>query len=296
MPASLSEVLGLLDLEQLEVGLFRGSQPVSSSLKRVFGGQVAAQAVMAAQLTVPEDRHVHSLHAYFILGGDPSIPIVYDVEDVRDGGSFTTRRVAARQHGEIIFYMTASFQRAEGGWDHQDAMPDVPSPEDSVPLADVIALRGPEYLEDWKKEWSSFDLRYVGDTRAEDDPTRATVPAVQRLWFRADGTLPDSRILHNAAFTYISDFSLLGVSLLPHDTFIGSPEVMPASLDHVIWFHRPIQADEWLLYDQTSPSASGARGLSTARVFAQDGTLVATVAQEGLIRRVATPHDPPRIG
>lgn len=296
MPASLSEVLGLLDLEQLEVGLYRGSQPVSSSLKRVFGGQVAAQAVMAAQLTVPEDRHVHSVHAYFILGGDPSIPIVYDVENVRDGGSFTTRRVAARQHGEIIFYMTASFQKEEGGWDHQDVMPEVPSPLEAVPLEDVIASRGEKYLADWKREWSSFDLRYVGDNRSQDEASRDTRPAVQRLWFRARGDLPESRIVHNAAFTYISDFSLLGVSLLPHGVFIGSPEVMPASLDHVIWFHRPIRADQWLLYDQTSPSASGARGLSTARVFAEDGTLVATVAQEGLIRQVRANPDAPPLG
>ncbi|AWB92161.1 acyl-CoA thioesterase [Aeromicrobium chenweiae] len=286
MPASLSDVIGLLDLEQLEVGLFRGSQPEGSSLKRVFGGQVAAQALMAAQHTVPEDRHVHSLHLYFILGGDPTIPIVYDVENVRDGRSFTTRRVAARQHGEIIFYMTASFQVVEDGWDHQDVMPPVPSPDESTPLVDIIAMRGPEATEHWKKEWSSFDMRYIGDNRPADDPQRALVPAVQRLWFRADGTLPESRQIHNAAFAYISDLSLLGASLVPHAQFIGSPEVQPASLDHTIWFHRPVAADQWLLYDQTSPSASGARGLSTARVFSEDGILVATVAQEGLIRRV----------
>ncbi|KRC66806.1 acyl-CoA thioesterase II [Aeromicrobium sp. Root236] len=286
MPASLEDVVGLLDLEQLEVGLYRGSQPEASELPRVFGGQVAAQALMAAQLTVPDERHVHSLHLYFILGGDPSIPIVYDVENVRDGGSFTTRRVAARQHGEIIFYMTASFQVVEDGWDHQDAMPDVPSPDESLPLTDVIGGRGSEAAEFWNREWSSFDMRYIGDNRAEDDPQRRLVPVVQRLWFRADGTLPDSRIVHNAAFTYISDLSLLGASLVPHGTFIGAPDVQAASLDHVIWFHRPIAADQWLLYDQTSPSASGARGLSTARVFTEDGTLVATVAQEGLIRRI----------
>ncbi len=290
MPASLDELVTLLDLEPLEVGLFRGGQPEGSSLKRVFGGQVAAQAVTAAQLTVPEDRHIHSLHAYFLLGGDPSIPIVYDVENVRDGGSFTTRRIAARQHGENIFYMTASFQRTEDGFDHQDVMPQVPSPEESVPLLDVIRQVRPQEVESWKREWSSFDLRYIGDNRPADDPTRATVPAVQRLWFRADGTLPASRIIHTAAFVYISDFSLLGVALLPHGELISSPRVQPASLDHTIWFHRPISADKWLLYDQTSPSASGARGLSTARVFAEDGTLVATVAQEGLIRRV-TPRD-----
>lgn len=290
MPSSLEEVVVLLDLEPLEVGLFRGSQPESSSLQRVFGGQVAAQALMAAQLTVPEDRFVHSLHLYFILGGDPAIPIVYDVEKVRDGGSFNTRRVAARQHGEIIFYMTASFQKQEDGWEHQDIMPVVPSPEEATPLSEIIKERGPEFEADWKREWASFDLRYIGDNRAEDDPQRTYVPVCQRLWFRANGTLPASRIVHNAAFTYISDFSLLGATLMPHATYIGAPEVQAASLDHVIWFHRPIAADQWLLYDQTSPSASGARGLATARVFAQDGTLVATVAQEGLIRHIV-PHD-----
>lgn len=284
MPASLDELVALLDLEPLEVGLYRGRQPEESTVTRVFGGQVAAQAVTAAQLTVPAERHIHSLHAYFILGGDPAIPIVYDVENVRDGGSFTTRRVAARQHGEIIFYMTASFQKEEDGWTHQDAMPDVPRPEDATPLMDLLGSISPDDAERWRREWSSFDLRYVGDNRSDDD--RQAVPAVQRLWFRADGTLPASPIVHTAAFTYISDFSLLGVALLPHGELIGSPRVQPASLDHTIWFHRPIAADQWLLYDQTSPSASGARGLATARVFSEDGTLVATVAQEGLIRQV----------
>ncbi|MCW2790436.1 MAG: acyl-CoA thioesterase [Aeromicrobium sp.] len=286
MPASLDDVIGLLDLERLDVGLFRGSQPEGSSMKRVFGGQVAAQALMAAQLTVPDDRHVHSLHLYFILGGDPGIPIIYDVEHVRDGRSFATRRVAARQHGEIIFYMTASFQVVEDGWDHQDQMPAVPSPDDSTPMTEIVKLRGSVAVEHWTKEWSSFDLRYIGDNRAADDPQRTLVPAVQRLWFKANGTLPESQIIHNAAFTYISDLSLLGASLVPHGQFIGSEQVQPASLDHTIWFHRPVKADQWLMYDQTSPSASGARGLSTARVFAEDGTLVATVAQEGLIRRI----------
>ena len=286
MPASLEEVVGLLELEKLEENLFRGHQPKNSEVPRVFGGQVAAQALMAAQQTVPDDRFVHSLHVYFILGGDPSIPIVYDVEKIRDGRSFTTRRVAARQHGEIIFYMTASFQVDEDGWDHQDAMPDVPSPESCPSLADVLETRGPEYADHFRREWASFDLRYVGDNRSADDPERISQPAIQRLWFRGNGTLPQSRRIHNAAFTYISDLSLLGTSLVPHGSFIGAPNVLPASLDHTIWFHRPIQADQWLLYDQTSPSASGARGLSRAGVFTEDGVLVASVAQEGMIRRI----------
>lgn len=287
MPSSIEEVVGLLELETLEVGLFRGSQPKNSQVKRVFGGQVAAQALMAAQLTVPDDRHVHSMHVYFLLAGDPSIPIVYDVENVRDGRSFTTRRVAARQHGKIIFYMTASFQVDEDGFDHQDSMPDVPGPDEAIPMGDIMRGFGAEAYEHWDAEWSSFDIRFVGDNRAEDDPQRQLVPAVQRLWFKAAGPLPKSRIVHNAVFTYVSDLSLLGVSLVPHGEYIGSPAIQPASLDHTVWIHRPIAADEWLLYDQSSPSASGARGLSIARVFAQDGTLVASAAQEGLIRPVS---------
>lgn len=284
MPASIDEVVRLLDLEPLDVGLFRGAQPENSALVRVFGGQVAAQAVMAAQRTVPDDRSIHSLHIYFVLGGDPSIPIIYDVENVRDGRSFTTRRVAARQHGEIIFYMTASFHVEEEGWDHQDAMPEAVGPDDAIPMVDLIGAIKAGAADEWNREWGSFDMRYVGDPRSAEDPTRETTRVVQRIWFKANGELPDDDQIHVAAFTYLSDFSLLGASLLPHGLIISSPKVQPASLDHTIWFHRPFRADEWLLYDQTSPSASGARGLSTARIFDVDGRLVATVAQEGLIR------------
>lgn len=285
MPASIAEIVELLDLETLEVGLFRGRQPHATSLKRVFGGQVAAQATMAAQRTAPVDRRLHSLHAYFILGGDPAIPIIYDVENVRDGRSFTTRRVAARQHGEIIFYMTASFQREESGWEHQDAMPEVPGPDESVPLADLVGKLKGGSLEDWHAEWGGYDMRYVGDNRAADDPARTAVPAAQRIWFKAAGELSDDPRIHNAVFTYYSDFTLLGASLVPHGVLIPSPDVSAASLDHAIWFHRPLRADHWLLYDQTSPSAAGARGFSTGKVFSADGTLVASVAQEGLIRQ-----------
>jgi len=245
---------------------------------------VAGQAVMAAQRTVLDGKLLHSLHVYFILGGDPSIPIIYDVENVRDGRSFATRRVAARQHGEVIFYMTASFQRQEEGWDHQDVLPPTPGPDEATPMVDLVKYVSSDSADQWLREWGDFDMRYVGDPRPEDDPTRVQVPVVQRMWFRATDRLPDDPLLHTAAFTYASDFSLLGASLVPHGVLISSPKVQPASLDHVVWFHRPFRADEWLLYDQTSPSASGARGLSTAKVFTQDGTLVATVAQEGLIR------------
>ena len=285
MPASLNELVALLDLEPLEVGLFRGGQPPTSNLERVYGGQVAGQAVVAAQATVEPDRHLHSLHLYFILGGDPSLPIIYDVEKVRDGRSFTTRRVAARQHGEIIFFMTASFQKDESGWEHQDPMPEVPDPQSCMPLDELIGHFDADTAERWAREWASMDIRYVGDNRSEDDPTRAMVPTVQRFWFRANGTLEGDRATHNAVLTYMSDLTLLGASLVPHQVYIGSPEVSSASLDHVIWFHDEFRADEWLLYDQQTPFAGGGRGLSIGRLFTQDGRLVATLAQEGLIRR-----------
>ena len=277
MPATLTELIDLLDLEKLDDGLFRGRQLENTGFVRVFGGQVAAQALVAAQLTVPDERHVHSLHSYFLLGGDLSIPIIYDVENVRDGGSFTTRRVAARQHGEIIYYLTASFQKVEDGFDHQDDIPDVPSPDESTPLTDVIRAVNPEAADWWIKEWSAIDARLV--TGGDDSAT-------QRLWFRFAGTLPDDRRLRNAVLTYFSDLTLLGPTLLPHGRVVSSPDMQVASLDHTIWFHRPAEANQWFLYDQHSPSASRGRGLAIGRVFSEDGDMVATIAQEGLIRQV----------
>jgi acyl-CoA thioesterase-2 len=277
VPATLTELIDLLDLEKLDDGLFRGRQLENTGFVRVFGGQVAAQALVAAQLTVPEERHVHSLHSYFLLGGDLSIPIIYDVENVRDGGSFTTRRVAARQHGAIIFYMTVSFQRVEDGFDHQDEIPDVPSPDESTPLTDVIRAVNPDAADWWVKEWSAIDARLV--TGGDDSAT-------QRLWFRFAGTLPDDRRLRNAVLTYFSDLTLLGPTLLPHGRVVSSPDMQVASLDHTIWFHRPAEANQWFLYDQHSPSASRGRGLAIGRVFSEDGDMVATIAQEGLIRQV----------
>ncbi len=273
----MNELVDLLDLEKLDEGLFRGRQPDATGFIRVFGGQVAAQALVAAQLTVPEERHVHSLHSYFLLGGDLTVPIIYDVEYVRDGGSFSTRRVAARQHGDIIFYMTASFQKVEDGFDHQDVIPDVPGPEECTSLPDVIRSVNPEAADWWLKEWSAIDARLVppGDDAA-----------TQRLWFRMVDRLPDDRRLRNAVLTYFSDLTLLGPTLLPHGRVVSSPDVQVASLDHTIWFHRPTAPDQWFLYDQHSPSASRARGLAIARVFGADGTLAATIAQEGLIRPV----------
>ena len=286
VPTSIDELVGLLDLESLDEDLFRGSHASSSEMTRVFGGQVAAQALMAAYASVAQARRVHSLHAYFILGGDPSIPIIYDVDRIRDGGSFSTRRVSARQRGDVIFYMTASFHKQEEGYDHQDRMPDVPAVDDSIPMVELLKTLNEDVAEHWKREWSALDVRYVGDNRTDDDQTRENVPAVQRIWFRANGHLPDDPALNACVLTYITDLSLLGTALIPHGLLIGSPRIQPASLDHAVWFHRPVRADEWLLYDQTSPSATGARGFATANIYAQDGELVASVAQEGLIRPI----------
>jgi acyl-CoA thioesterase-2 len=275
--------VGLLDLEKIDENLFRGTQP-DTALQRVFGGQVAGQALMAAARTVPPERHAHSLHSYFLLPGDPAVPIVYDVEHVRDGRSFATRRVIARQHGRSIFFMTASFHVREEGYDHHDAMPAVPPPEDCPELAKLFAEVSGSSRAAWEKEWAALDVRFVADSRmpameSKDHPARA------QMWIRAKGQLPDPPTIHTCVLTYASDLTLLNVALVPHDTYVGAPDLQTASLDHAMWFHRPFRADEWLLYDQASPSASGARGLAVGRVFSQDGALVATVAQEGLIRR-----------
>ena len=282
MAGSAQELAALLELEQLEVDLYRGVQ-ARTERQRVFGGQVAGQSVVAATRSVEPDLALHSLHSYFLRPGDTAIPIVYDVERIRDGRSFATRRVSARQHGRPIFYMTASFQRPETGLEHQDAMPDVPPPEEGMPLVDLVRQRGREAGEQWEREWSALDVRYVGVSGMglPEDPEH---PARARLWIRVDGTLADDASLQAAAFTYASDLTLLGAALVPHGITLASPRLMPASLDHAVWFHRPFRADEWWLYDQVAPFAGGGRGLATARVFTQSGELVATVAQEGLIR------------
>lgn len=283
MPASARELVELLDLETIEVDLFRGRQP-DTQRQRVFGGQVAAQALIAGSRTVEPDYAVHSLHSYFLLPGDTAVPIVYDVERLRDGRSFATRRVVARQHGRPIYYLTASFQRPEEGLTHQDAMPEVIAPEDGLDLAELFRSRGADHdTGEWEREWAALEVRYVGNSLRglEPDPRH---PAQARLWIRVDGDLSDDPAEHLAAFTYASDLTLISAALVPHRLHVSTPGMQAASLDHTIWFHRPFRADRWWLYDQVSPSAAGGRGLSLARVFAQDGTLVATVAQEGLIR------------
>ena len=283
MPRSADELVALLDLETIDVNLFRGTQP-DTMLQRVFGGQVAAQALVAGVRTVEPPLSVHSLHSYFLLPGDTLVPIVYDVERMRDGRSFSTRRVVARQHGRPIYFMTVSFQVPEEGFEHQDVMPEVPSPESSLDMVELFREQSPEHAELWLKEWSALDLRAVGDSRPGGQLSSEVHPARSRVWIRVNGALDDEELTHQATFTYASDMTLLGSTLVPHGVAVSSPRVQSASLDHAIWFHRPFRSDQWLLYDQVSPSASGGRGLALGRVFSQDGALVASVAQEGLIR------------
>lgn len=293
MPDSVKELLALLAVERLDVDLFRGQQP-STSLQRVFGGQVAAQALRSAWNSVDAHLGVHSLHAYFLRPGDTAVPIVYDVERIRDGRSFATRRVVARQHGKPIFYVTASFQIAETGFDHQDRMPDVADPEDCPPMGDLIRQmsEGELMRETWDREWSALDVRYGGDSRPGGVLAGDDYPARTQIWLRAAGAVPDDPATNTCVLTYASDLTLLVASLVPYGFIFSVPQVQIASLDHSMWFHRPCRTDEWLLFDQHSPSASGARGLAQGRVFDRAGRLIASVAQEGLIRPLVerAPH------
>ncbi|MFD2474048.1 acyl-CoA thioesterase II [Amycolatopsis silviterrae] len=275
----LDKLVALLDLEKIEENIYRGVSPAHSSV-RVFGGQVAGQALVAAGRTVPEERRVHSLHAYFIRGGDPSVPIVYEVDRIRDGRSFTTRRVVAVQHGKAIFSLSASFQKDEPGIDHAETMPaDVPAPESLPTFPELTAGYGLRFSEIPRP----IDIRYIGEppwvTR-----TTGERPTHHRVWMRADGTLADNQLLHVCVLAYASDMTLLDSVLARHGVYWDVDKVLGASLDHALWFHRPFRADEWFLYDSTSPSASGARGLATGRFFTRDGLHVATVVQEGLLR------------
>jgi acyl-CoA thioesterase-2 len=283
VPGSAEELVELLDIEDIDVNLFRGKQP-ETELQRVFGGQVAAQALIAATRTAPPGFTVHSLHSYFLRPGDTAVPIVYDVESLREGRSFATRRVVARQHGRSIYLMSANFQAAEEGLDHADTMPEVADPDQGIDLATMFASRNDGASGEWAREWAALDVRYVGNSVVGGVPEDPDRPARAQLWIKVAGRLPDDPLDHVAAFTYASDMTLLGASLIPHGKYISSPEIQAASLDHSIWFHRPFRADEWWLFDQHSPSASGGRGLALARVFTRDGRLAATVAQEGLIR------------
>jgi acyl-CoA thioesterase II len=271
----------LLDLEPIEVNIFRGSSP-DEDRQRIFGGQVAGQALVAAARTVGDDRQVHSLHAYFLRAGDPRVPVLYEVERVRDGGSFTTRRVVAIQHGKVIFNMSASFQVPEDGFDHAAVMPDVPPPDDLPTMRERFVRAGIE-MTPWMDRPRPIDIRHV--EWVEQGGRRSAEPR-QNVWFRADGRLPDDPILHTIVLTYASDMTLLDTSTRPHGGTWFDPTTFMASLDHAMWFHRAFRADDWLLYAQDSPNATGGRGLSRGLVYTRTGTLVATVMQEGLIRRL----------
>jgi acyl-CoA thioesterase-2 len=285
MPTILDELVALLALERIEENLFRG-QSQDLGWGTVFGGQVLGQALSAAVQTVPKDRHAHSLHAYFLRPGDVSKPIVYDVDRIRDGSSFTTRRVVAIQSGQPIFNLAASFQKLEDGFSHADAMPDVPPPE-SLPTEQEriapFAQRLPKFLRDRAVAERAFELRTV---EAESDPfLPAPAPPVRSVWMKTCGKLEGELALHQYLLAYASDHAFLTTALLPHGTTWLTPGMQVASIDHVMWFHRPFRVDDWLLHVMESPSAHGARGLVRGRVFSRDGALVASTAQEGLIRQ-----------
>lgn len=273
----------LLDLEKIEENIFRG-QSSRTRWQRVFGGQVAGQALVAAGRTVPDDRHVHSLHSYFIRPGDSSAPIVYEVDRVRDGRSFTTRRVTAIQHGKAIFALSASFQLAQPGIEHHPPMPAVPSPESLPTLAERYAAAGPDAYAQFRSMERPIDLRYADDPpwqQRSDGP-----PAdLNRVWMRADGRLPDDPLLHVCVLTFASDMTLLDSVLVRHALVPGKNVSSMASLDHAMWFHRPVfRADQWFLYASQSPVASGGRGLATGRFYDQQGHHLVSVVQEGMIR------------
>ena len=284
---ALGDLVSLLDLEQLEVNLFRGYSRDRDRV-RLYGGEVLAQALMAAGRTVDAERRVHSMHAYFLKLGDPKIPVVYDVDRIRDGGSFTTRRVVAIQHGQAIFNLAASFHVPESGLEHYDRMPAVPSP-DSLADPGRRPEEGPETIDRQGAPHviDALDFRHVGDPW-NPGPNRGTPvrDPDQDTWFRTRGRLPDDALLHSCVVAYASDLTLLGTATLPHPLGPDDPGFMMASLDHVMWFHRPFRADEWLLYHVHSPSAGLARGFATGQIFCADGTLAVSVAQEGLLRPV----------
>ncbi len=282
-----SELVDLLTLERLEDNLFRG-QSRDIGTKYVFGGQVLGQALSAAQATVDNGRRVHSLHAYFLRAGNIDHPIVYDVDRTRDGGSFSVRRVTAIQHGKVIFFCAASFQGEEGGAEHQAQMPDVPPPEDIDPspaVAPEVLARLPTKVQRWLQRGGPFEFRHV-HPRDELAPPRR--PPFHQVWMRLNEPVGDSPELNQALLAYASDFHLLGTATFPHGISYYMPNVQMASLDHALWFHRPFRVDEWMLYSLDSPSAQNSRGLARGQFFDRDGRLIASTAQEGLIRVV---HD-----
>jgi acyl-CoA thioesterase-2 len=290
MASAVQELVEILNLEPLELNLFRGRSP-QSRWQRVFGGQVIGQALVAACRTVEDValRPPHSLHAYFLLGGDPKVPIIYEVDRIRDGKSFTTRNVKAIQHGQAIFSMSVSFHVHEEGLSHQFAMPDVPQPDalpDEAELKQRVWPMMPEPVRRYYERERPIELRPVEYGRYLGEITK---DGRFHVWMRATGRLPDEPAIHQCVLAYASDMMLLDAALIPHQRSVFSEDIMAASLDHALWFHRPFRADEWLLYAQDSPNLAGSLGFSRGLIFAGDGTLVASVAQEGLLRQRRQP-------
>jgi acyl-CoA thioesterase-2 len=290
MASAVQELIDVLDLEPLELNLFRGRSP-QSRWQRVFGGQVIGQALVAACRTLDDvaTRPPHSLHAYFLLGGDPKVPIIYEVDRIRDGKSFTTRNVKAIQHGHAIFSMSVSFHLHEEGLSHQFPMPDVPKP-DALPgeaeLKERVWPKMPDTVRRYYERERPIELRPVEYGRYLGEKNES---GRFHVWMRATGGLPDEPAIHQCVLAYASDMMLLDAALIPHGRSVFSDDIMAASLDHALWFHRPFRADEWLLYAQDSPNLSDSRGFARGLIFSADGTLVASVAQEGLLRLRRSP-------
>jgi acyl-CoA thioesterase-2 len=289
MSPAMQELLAILDLERLEHNLFRGRSP-QTAWQRVFGGQTIGQALVAAQRTVDADRQVHSLHGYFMRPGDTKVPIVYEVDRIRDGGSFTTRRVVAVQHGKAIFSLEASFQLAEPGLDHQFPMPlDVPPPEELETQRELLEHMDnvPDTI---RRFWARERPLEIKPVNLEHYTSRDKLPPRQNIWLRTTGPVPDQWPLRAAVLAYLSDMTLLDTSTFAHGRAVFDPDLQVASLDHAMWFHREHPLEDWLLYTQDSPSASGARGFTRGAIYGRDGVLIASVAQEGLIRLRSGPE------
>ncbi|WP_319531517.1 acyl-CoA thioesterase II [uncultured Cohaesibacter sp.] len=286
MNSAIDTLLSILDLEQLEVNLFRGSSP-QDGWQRVFGGQVIGQALVAASRTVDPEHFAHSLHCYFMRPGDPTTPIIYEVDNLRDGRSFVTRRVLAVQHGQAIFAMSASFHKKEESFEHQTSMPDVPAPEDlprEEEVFEAFMAKAPADIKGYFRRERPIELRPVN---LDHYTTDRKLEPIQHVWVRTTSPLPDDPAIHKCALAYASDMTLLDTSLFAHGRSVFHEDISAASLDHAMWFHSDFKADEWLLYSQDSPWAGGARSFNRGSIFRRDGTLVASTAQEGLIRQVS---------
>lgn len=279
MPSNVEELVGILSPSAVGEGIYEGCQPEAPKLVRVFGGQVVAQALAAATLSVSAERPVHSLHAYFILGGDPGVPIRYEVNRTRDGGSFSARQITAIQHDRDICHVIASFHRSEPGFEHSFVPPRLTiDPEQLPTIVEMHSQYGGIDAEIWDREWGVLDMR------VESAAEREGGVLGHRIWFKMRERIDLSQQLQRAVLAYISDLTLLGASLLPHGYFVGDPKVQRASLDHALWFHGDVDTSEWLIYDQISPWAGNGRGLVRAEIYTRSGRLVASVSQEGLIR------------